>query len=110
MHITVTARRFRAHDEIKDHATDAVKRLGKFYDGIVHADVILSFERVTKSVKAAEINLQVYGHVLTARAKSDEFGKSIDAAVEKLGIQLEKYKAKLRAKDKGKGRSMRQKS
>jgi len=109
MQIKVTARRFRAHSDVKEHATDAVKKLGKFYDGIVHADVILSYERVTKSVKSAEILLQVYGHVLAAKAKSDEFEKSIDGAVEKLAIQLEKYKSKLRAKDKTKARRIKEK-
>ena len=110
MQTTVTARRFRAHDDVKEHALGAVKRLGKFYDGIVHADVILSYERVTKSVKAAEVNLQVYGHILTAKAKSDSFEKSIDAAVEKLTIRLAKYKSKLRAKDKVKARAIREKA
>ncbi len=36
--------------------------------------------------------------------------KSIDAATEKLGKQLAKYKTKLRAKDKGKVRAIKQKS
>lgn len=100
MDIQVTARHFRARAEVKAHATEAVKKLGRFYDGIISADVILSFERRLNSVKAAEINLHVHRTVLSAREKSDDFVKSIDAAAEKLTVQLEKYKAKLRAKDK----------
>lgn len=109
MHIKFTARHFRAHALIKEHAIDMVKKLDKFYDGIVTADIILSYERATKSVKAAEINLHVYGVVLNAKEKSDDYIKSIDAAVEKLTQQLTKYKTKLRAKDKGKVREIHEK-
>jgi ribosome hibernation promoting factor len=109
MHIKFTARHFRAHADVKEHAIGMVKKLDKFYDGIVTADIILSYERVTKSVKTAEINLHVYGGVLTAKEKSDDYIKSIDAATEKLTLQLSKYKTKLRAKDKGKVREMQAK-
>jgi putative sigma-54 modulation protein len=109
MHIKFTARHFRAHSQIKEHAVEMVKKLDKFYDGIVTADIILSYERATKSVKTAEINLHVYGVVLTAKEKSEDYVKSIDAAVEKLTLQLSKYKTKLRAKDKVKVRAIQAK-
>jgi putative sigma-54 modulation protein len=109
MNIKFTARRFRAHPDIKEHALETVKKLDRFYDGIVSADVILSFERVTKSVKTAEINLHVYGSVLSAKEKSEDFIKSIDATGEKLATQLRKYKTKLRAKDKVKARAIHEK-
>ena len=102
MNVKFTARRFRAHPDIKEHAVETVKKLDRFYDGIVTADIILSYERVTKSIKMAEVNLHVHGAVLTARGKSDDFIKSIDATVEKLEVQLAKYKAKRRSKAKGK--------
>ncbi len=100
MNIKFTARRFRAHAELKEHAVEAVKKLDRFYDGIVGAEIILSYERGTNSVKAAEVNLKVHGAVLSATEKSEEYLKSIDLVVEKLGMQLSKYKTKIRAKDK----------
>ena len=109
MDIQFTARRFRAQSEIKSHAIDAVQKLGKFYDGIVRADIILSYERGTNSVKTAEITLHVYGVVLFAKERSDDFVKSINVATEKLGNQLKKYKSKLRSKDKGVVRSFQEK-
>lgn len=109
MNVKFTARRFRAHPDIKEHALDVVKKLDRYYDGIVSADVILSFERVTKSVKTAEINLHVHGSVLSAKEKSEDFIKSIDATGEKLATQLTKYKTKLRAKDKAKVRAIHEK-
>lgn len=100
MQIHFTARKFKARPEIKDHALAVVKKLDKFYDGIVRSDIILSFERKKPSLKMAEINLRVHGAVLSAREKSEEFIKSIDLAVDKLERQLAKYKTKLRRKNK----------
>jgi len=108
MNVKFTARRFRAHPDIKEHAVATVKKLDRYYDGIVNADIILSYERVTKSVKMAEINLHVHGAVLSAREKSEDFIKSIDATGEKLAMQLAKYKTKLRSKDKRKVRSLKE--
>jgi ribosomal subunit interface protein len=109
MNVTFTARRFRPHGDLKEQAVAEVKKLGKFYDGIVSANVILSFERATNSVKKAEITLHVYGATLSAEEKSEDFGKSVDKAVAKLVLQLGKYKAKLRAKNKTKVRIIREK-
>lgn len=109
MNVHFTARHFRARPDVKSHAIDAVEKLGKYYDGILSAEIILSFERTTNSVKTAEIVLHVYGGVLTAKQKSAEYMKSIDAAVAKLEVQLEKYKAKLRGKNKTKVRAIKQK-
>ncbi len=106
MQVKFTARRFRAHPDIKDHALDSAKKLGRFYDGIVTAEVILSYERASNSIKTAEINLHVYGAILSAKEKSDDYYKSIDAAVEKLTMQLSRYKSKLHQKDKSRVRAI----
>ena len=95
-----TARKFKARTELKSYALEEVKKLDKFYDAIVRADVILSYERTSQSVKNAEINLHVNGSVLSARESSEEFHKSIDLAIAKLERQLAKHKTKLRVKDK----------
>lgn len=99
MHVHVTARRFKAHKTLRDHASHGVSRLAKFYDGILRGDVILSYEKSTNSLKRAEITLQVHGTVLTAMEKSDDFIKSIDQAIEKIERQLSKYKTRLRLKN-----------
>jgi putative sigma-54 modulation protein len=105
MNIKFTARHFRPRASVKQHALDEVRRLGRFYDGIVSAEVILSFERATNSVKTAEINLSVFGAVLAAKERSEDYIKSIDLACEKLSLRLKKYKSKLRDKDKSKVRA-----
>jgi len=109
MNIKFTARHFRPRPDVKEHAIEQVRKLAKFYDGIVSATVVLSYERATNSVKSAEMNLHVYGTVLSAAEKSDDYVKSIDAAAEKLTVQLSKYKTKLRAKDKSTVRKIKAK-
>lgn len=102
MAIHFTARHFRAHPSIKEHALRAGKKLEKFFDGIRRCDIILSYERPTNSVKTVEMNLHVDGAILTAVERSDDFQKSIDLALDKIERQLETYKSKLRAKDRKK--------
>lgn len=109
MDINFTARRFRAHPEIKSYALAEVKKLERLYNGIVKADIILFYERGTNSVKTAEVNLHVYGVILTARERSNDYVKAIDGAMEKLEAQLKKYKSKLREKDKTKVRRIQEK-
>ena len=109
MDLHFTARRFKAQDDVRAHALSAVTNLDKFYDGIVRGDIILSYERRTNSVKAAEINLHVHGTILSAKEKSDDFRKSIDLAIEKLERQLKRYKTKLRMKNKKELRRVKEK-
>ncbi len=94
MNIKITARKFKAHDSLKDFIKDEVSVLEKYNDEIHDADVILHFQNVNNSEKIAEIILKVPGTVLKATEKSDEFTKSISAAVGKLVRQLKKLKTK----------------
>ncbi len=109
MNIKVTSRHFKAHETVNAYAEQAVEGLTRFYDGIVKAEVILSFEKVRKSMKKAEISVKVYNAVLTGMAEADEFEKSIDAAAAKVQVQLKKYKERMHAHDRTKVRKVRAK-
>ena len=94
MNITITARKFKAHDTLKEFISGEVSSLEKFNDEILDVDVILSYQNSKDSIKTAEIILQVPGHSLTAEGATDDFKKSVSFAVEKIGRQLEKIKTK----------------
>ncbi len=94
MNINITARKFKAHDTLKDFINSEVNSLSKFHDDILDVDVILSFLNANNSVKSAEIILKVPGQTLTAKESSDDFKKSVGAAAEKLTSQLRKLKTK----------------
>ena len=102
MDIHITARKFRLHDNLKSHAVEAVKKLSKYFDGILRCNVTFSYERTNNSVKIVDISLHLYGHDIVVSEKSDEFYKSIDQAIVKLEKRLTKIKSKTRDKDKKK--------
>jgi ribosome hibernation promoting factor len=94
MNISITARRFKAHETLKDYIRDEISSLNKFNEDILTAEVILSFQNTKESVKTAEINLSIPGHTITVKEDSDDFKKSVGAATEKLARQLKKIKTK----------------
>lgn len=91
MQLNITARHFKASEALKEFTRKQVLRLKKYYDGIIDAEVILSWEKQTQ---IAEIVVKVFGQRLTATEKSEEIHKSITLAVDKLERQIEKYKEK----------------
>ncbi len=109
MDIKFTARHFKPNEELREYAHEAVKKLERYYDGIVKSEIILSFEGTRNSLKIAEIHLKVYGTLLKAVQKSDEYQKSVDTAVGKLERQLVKYKSKLHGKENSKVRKIHEK-
>jgi putative sigma-54 modulation protein len=94
MNITITARKFKARETLKDYIRDEVKSLLKFNDSIISANVILSYQNSQDSVKKAEISLTIPKQVLVATEESDDFTKSINAAIQKLLRQLKTLKSK----------------
>jgi len=100
MNIIITARKFKARETLKDHIKDEVKSLLKFNDSIISADVILSFQNSNDSVKKADITLHIPGQTLIAEEETDEFTKSVTAAVAKLLRQLKTLKSKRKSRAK----------
>jgi putative sigma-54 modulation protein len=93
MRINVTARRFKMSKDLKEFAEEEAGRLKKYYQDIIDTDVILSWE---KQDRLAEINVSVYGTILTASERSQEMRKSIGKCVTKLERQIKKYKDRLK--------------
>ncbi len=94
MNIKITARKFKAHDSLKDYIKDELMSLERFSDDLIKADVILSYQNSTNSLKIAEVILKMPGHTLTSKVESDDFKKSISSAVEKMRTQLQTIKSK----------------
>ncbi|GMU97121.1 MULTISPECIES: ribosome-associated translation inhibitor RaiA [Ignavibacterium] len=98
MNIQITARKFKAHDTLKEFIKDELTSLKKFNDDIISADVKLSFQNNQNSIKIAEVLLSIPGQILTAKEQSDDFKKSVSGAVEKLRNQLSTIKSKRTSK------------
>ncbi|HEX2868010.1 MAG TPA: ribosome-associated translation inhibitor RaiA [Ignavibacteriales bacterium] len=95
MNIQITSRKFKAKDSLKDYIYAEVGALDKFNDSINDIEVILSYENLKDSTKIAEIILPIPGKVLTAKENSDDFKKSVSAAVTKIEKQLGKIKTRI---------------
>ncbi|GBD92830.1 ribosome-associated factor Y [bacterium BMS3Abin05] len=95
MRISVTARHFKASDQLRSYGENEVKRLKKFFDGIVDCEVVLTQERANR---IANISISVNSHKFVAAESSENFYKSIDLAVVNMERQLKRFKEKLRTK------------
>ncbi len=94
MNVIITARKFKAHDTLKDFINGEISSLEKYNDDILNADVKLSYRNNKVDVKIAEIILTVPGQTFSAQEETDDFKKSVSAVVGKLIRQLKKYKTK----------------
>lgn len=94
MNVTITARKFKAHDSLKQYVKDELSILKKYNDEILSADVKLSFQNPTNSIKIADITVSIPGQIINATDQSDDFKKSVTASVEKLVKQLKTIKSK----------------
>ena len=94
MNTKITARKFKARESLKDFVQNEVNDLNKYHDNILDVDIVLSYQNSRDSVKIAEITVHIPGRTFFAAQKSDDFEKSVSAAVEKLIKQLKTLKSK----------------
>lgn len=96
MTFILTSRHFKAHDTLKEFAEQESKRFKDIYDGVTRTEVILSYDKTENSIKHAEVIVYAKNHhTFTSKESSDDFKKSIEAAMDKIEIQLRKFKDKL---------------
>lgn len=94
MRLNITARHFKLSESLKKYVENEVRRLKKYYDGIIDIEVILQWE---KSRRVVEIKTLVYGTVLAAQDQSEDMKKAINSTVDKLERQIMKYKERLKS-------------
>ncbi len=98
MNINITSRKFKAKDSLKEFINEEVNGLEKYYDGILDADIILSYIHEKDSIKTAEIIVKVPGKTITVSEDSDDFSKSVNVGIDKLKRLLKKEKQKRMSK------------
>ena len=92
MNTSVTARHFDLTEKVRNHATEAMEGLEKYFERIIDAHMVLSME---KDRWNAEARIGVPGETLTAESENELLFTAIDDAAAKAGRQLKKYKAKV---------------
>jgi len=100
MNIQITARNFDASPKLRDYAEKSIRKLERFYDGIVETEVFIGKNDNPAADKSSELNVTVYGQRLRTEAEDTTFEAAIDESVDKMRRRLKKYKAKMRSTDK----------
>lgn len=95
MQVKVTARHFELTDNINNYAMEEIKRLEKYYDHIIDANLTMTIE---KNRQIAELSVKVYRTILTSKAKTYDMYVAIEQVVSKMETQIKRYKAKLKSK------------
>jgi putative sigma-54 modulation protein len=92
-----TGRNLEITEAMRSYAEDKLSKLERFFDHIIDAKVIMSYNH-TRNSDPARVEVQVnvpHGVVRAEEAGQDTYA-AIDKAVDKLERQLKKYKDRLR--------------
>lgn len=92
MKLTTTARHFEASPELIEHTSERLSRLKRYFDQILHVNVIMSVEKFRH---IAEINVHVNSHDFSSKEESDDMFVSIDLAAKHIERQVKKFKGKI---------------
>ena len=95
MKVLITSVHFKADQKLEDFITEKVEKLCAKYSEVISAEVTLKLDNTdTPENKIADVRLVLRGDDLYASKQSKSFEESIDACIDALKKQLEKYKGK----------------
>ncbi len=92
MEIEITARHFKAPKELRTFVEKEVRRLTRYYDGVLNCHVVLSRDNWHE---VAEIVAFSKKHQFKAMEVGQKMDRAVILAVEKLKTQMMRYKSKL---------------
>ena len=94
MRLNLTTRHGKASEELTQFVDTEVRRIKKYYDGIIDCEVVLDY--IKPSTQIAEIKITVHGQVLTAVEQTEDVRVAVRQAVDKIERQVLKYKQRMR--------------
>lgn len=94
MNINITARHFTASASLQAIIQEEVSKVQKFYPNITDVNVIV--EQDAKEQRSVEISANIPGATVSSSACEENFGKTLDVAIERLKVQLKKQNEKLK--------------
>jgi putative sigma-54 modulation protein len=97
MNIRINAVRFDADTKLVQFIEKKVRKLARYFDDIINAEVFLRVENTPDlENKVVEIKLDIPGGDLFARKQSRTFEEATDTVADALKQQILKHKEKLR--------------
>lgn len=91
MELHLTGKNFEVTPAIKNYVTEKIQKIKRRNDSATHLSIVLAIENVTH---IAEATLKLHGSPLHASAQEDDMYKAIDALIDKLVAQVDKFKEK----------------
>jgi len=91
MNVTTTARHYQLTPDLKEYAESKVKQLTKYFDNLENAHIIFELEKYRHVV---DVTIHVNGKDFNGREVSEDMYVSVDRVVEKLEVQIRRYKGK----------------
>jgi putative sigma-54 modulation protein len=98
MKTTFTSRHFEASNRLQAYSVDAVKKLEKFYDGILDCDIVLQPHEDHDEPNQAELIVKVPNDLLNVTETAPTYEQAILKAVDTMKRLLIRYKEKRFAK------------
>lgn len=92
MNIEFTARHFHAPENLRVYAETETRRIEKYFSRVTQCQIILYMEN---GHYTAELNLSVPQRKFNVKETSDNITKSIDQAVAKMILRVNKHKEKI---------------
>jgi putative sigma-54 modulation protein len=103
--VDIFTRNMEVTDRIRNYVTKKVSKLDRFLIGIDEARVDLDFIKSARSAsdrQVAQITIRGKGYILRSEERADDIFAAIDAALDKMLRQIERFKGK-RARGRGDG-------
>ena len=108
--VEIFVRNLKLSDRLKDYVTKKVSKIDRYLDVIEEAKVDLNYAKSARSAndrQVAQITVRGKGVLLRAEERTDDIFASVDAVLNKLHRQIERYKGK-HWKSRGDGRSAKE--
>lgn len=97
MKINVTERNIEISEALRDYTVTKVRKLGRYFDGIVSVDVTLQVEKERECCEM--VAHLIKNKIVKATAETKDLYESVDSALGKIKRQIKKYKGKIKDKD-----------
>lgn len=95
MQITVTFRNMEPSDVLRDYAIERMKKVKKFVEGFVEANVVLS---IKKFRHMAQVTILAAGAKIVGQEETNDMYSAIDLVVDKIEKQVKRHQDKVKDK------------
>jgi putative sigma-54 modulation protein len=93
MQIAVTFRHLEPSEALKNYVTDRLNKFKRYLDGQVEAHVVLSMEKFRH---LADVTIDNNGRIIKGKEENVDMYAAIDLVMDKIDMQLKKFRDKLR--------------